>query len=287
MLEFLQSLAKGVLATLIVLILAFPVRRFHARRLKVKRERDNKRKAHFKELSAEARQIMSEAPNLSEWCGEIVVRKPGYVIHGPDLAGIAFPRFSTEFAAHFSQEAGEWARYDARVVKHNNDYGELCLTVKHEFESRGIRMISKSDLPSVGPCIYDSIFDPLFSWWGQRAQKKPDSWLNFKEFETRPDREAYELFVPTWYSSPIAYARTNSERQKCKDAIRSVAENREYEKKATEIMNSAERLLGEIQTFKKRLADRLDDVDRYWPGTKSYKFKEMVKSCPKCKEIFG
>lgn len=78
------------------------------------------------------------------------------------------------------------------------------------------------------------------------------------------------------------------------------AHNEKYATQILEIKNAKEKeplvnefeLRGTIITKNLRRASeeidaKIDLVEKYWPGTRHYKFKKKQNSCLKCKEIFG
>lgn len=241
-------------------------------------------KKHFEELNGEVRSTISEA-KISEMYGLIVTYAGGIPQYHPDFVGIELPKLPDSFEAHFPKETKMYGNYIGRILRNNEGYKELRQKIKTDFESEGIPVVNINPPPKTSPAIYDTIFWPLFSWWKDRSQGKNKPWPNFEQIETTADFGPNHLVVAGWGSGAIAYAKTNSDRRKCKHAIGKVAENKEYESEATKTIKMANERVKEIRTFKEQLMDTLDDIEKFWPGTKKSKFKK-AKNCPKCKEIF-
>lgn len=281
---YIVPIGASVAGGLILLILLFPVRHFINQRSEKKREQDRKLRIHFKELAEEAKSILSEA-NVSEMYGLIVTYAGSIPQYHPDCVGIELPKLPDSFQAHFPKETEMYGNYISRILRNNKVYKELRQKIKTDFESEGIPLVNTSPPPKISPVIYDTVFWPLFSCWKDRSQGKAKALPNFEQIETTADFGPNHLVVAGWGSGAIAYAETDNDRQKCKHAIGKVAENKEYESEAAKTIEMANERVKEIRTFKEQLMDTLDDIEKFWPGTKKYKFKK-AKNCPKCKEIF-
>jgi hypothetical protein len=285
----LQQIIIGILASIvggaILYILAFPVRRSVAASQERKKERDKKLKIHFEEINKEARSEVSEVSNVVEMYGAIVVRKGAVPLYHPDFVAIELPKFSKSFAGHFPRANNKWMELIGGILKHNESYSQLVQNIRNSFESEGIPVVDINNPPKVSPYIYDNIYAPLFSWWEDRHHGKAKPWPNFEHIETKPDFGPNHLLVAGWGSSAIAYAETDSDKERCKRAISRVAEDKDYENRAATSIKLANQRVQEIWTFKAELIDTLDDIDKFWPGTRNCRFKEE-KNCSRCKELF-
>ena len=285
----LQQVIIGILASIvggaILYILAFPVRRSVIAVQERKKERDKKLKIHFEEINKEARSEMSEVSKVVEMYGAIVVRKGTVPLYHPDFVAIELPKFSESFAAHFPRANNKWMECIGGILKHNESYRQLVQNIRNNFESEGIPVVDINHSPNASPYIYDNIFAPLFSWWEDRHHGKAKPWPNFSHIETKTDFGPNHLLVAGWGSSAIAYAETDSDKERCKRAISRVAEDKDYENRAATSIKSANQRVQEIRAFKAELIDTLDDIDKFWPGTRNCRFKEE-KNCWRCKELF-
>ncbi|GAH63832.1 unnamed protein product, partial [marine sediment metagenome] len=93
------------------------------------------------------------------------------------------------------------------------------------------------------------------------------------------------LYPEGWGASTVARVREKSDKERCERILHEVAENEELEGEAAKLINDANELVEQATDFRRKLSDKLDDTDKLWPGTRTYKFKE-VKNCPRCKELF-
>ncbi len=251
-----------------------------------KKEKDNKLKVHFKELKDEARAILSEA-KISEMYGLVVTYAGGIPQYHPDFVGIELPKVPDSFEAHFPKETEMYGNYISRILRNNKGYKELRQKIKTDFESKGIPVVNINPPPKTSPVIYDTIFWPLFNWWKDRSQGKAKPWPNFEQIETTADFGPNHLVVAGWGSGAIAYAETHTDKQRCKNIITKIAKNGEYENEAVKTIQLASEVLKEFRTFKRQLINTLDDIEKLWPGTQSYKFKREKKKCTRCKQIFS
>ena len=77
---------------------------------------------------------------------------------------------------------------------------------------------------------------------------------------------------------------------KCEDfrqiKIAETAGNMENQTVVAKILGQADELTGGGKEFANQLATELNDMDNFWPGKKTNRFKKLKKTCPKCKELF-
>lgn len=265
----------GIIALLIRLI-----RKLTVPSPEKKKEQDKKLRIHFEDLKGESRKITTD---LSEVYGEVVGSSR---LHWHHLKEDELRELSDAFIAHFSKEATEWAKCISAINAHNGNRRAFCVKVKEVFESKGIDVGAyRSVKPS--PYIYDAIFDPLFSWWEDRSQKKANPSPDFQRIQTTLPGRPDELYAYGWDSASIAYAKNDDDKKKCIEAIHELAKNKVYEREAANLLTSADALIDAVKALAQKLNEKIYNVDKFWPGTKSYKFKKLVKKCPKCKEIFG
>ncbi len=282
-----DALIIGVIIAIVIALLRNLLRRLWQAIFSTpekKKEKDNKLKVHFKELKDEAKSIMSEA-NLIEMYGAVVASKGSVPLYHPDFVGIELPKFPENFTAHFPEIAKKWIECIGRILEHSKSYKQLVQNIRNSFKSEGIPIVDINHPPNVSPYIYDNIFPPLFNWWKDCGQSKANPWPNFEQIETKRDFGPNHLVVAGWNSQAIAYAETDSDKRRCKEAIGRVAKNKEYENEAAKTIELANERMKDVRTFKGQLTDTLDDIEKFWPGTKKYKFKEE-KNCSRCKELF-
>lgn len=249
-----------------------------------KEVRDKKLRLHFNEIYTETRTALSEA-NISEMYGLVVVYAGGIPLYHPDFVRIELPKLLDSFEVHFPKETKMYGDYISRILRNNEGYKGLWQKIKTDFESEGIPIVNINLPPTTSPVIYDTVIWPLFSWWKERSQGKESPLPNFSQIETTAAFGPNQLVVAGWRSGAIAYAKTDSDRQKCEYAIGKVAENKKYEQEATIMIETANKQVKDIMTFKRQLIDSLEDIERYWPGTSKHKFKEE-NNCARCKELF-
>lgn len=287
--EFGQQVTIGILATIIggiiLYILALPIRRFIVGLHEKNRERNSKLNTHFAEIKEEAKSDLSEVSNVVEMYGVVVVRKGSVPLYHPNSIVIELPKFSDSFAAHFPEFADKWIECVRKILDHDKSYRQLVHNIRSGFESRGFPVVDVNHPPSVPPYIYENIYPPLFNWWKDRHQGKSRPWPDFGHIETKPDFGPNALLAAGWGSSAIAYAETEEDRERCKHAIRRLAQNKGYEKEAALMIELANQLVHEVREFKSEVVAALDDIEKYWPGTTNYRFKES-KNCPRCKDLF-
>ncbi|MFC1983695.1 hypothetical protein ACFLVO_01595 [Chloroflexota bacterium] len=279
-----MAIIGTVMGGLILWILLFPVRHFVNQQSEKRREQDRKLRIHFDDLKKEARAIMSEA-QISEMYGLIVTYAGGTPQYHPEFVGIELPKLPNSFEAHFSKETEMYRNCISRILRTNEGYKELRQKIKTDFESEGIPVVNINPPPKTPPAIYDTIFWPLFSWWSERSQGKPNPHPNFEQIETIDDFGSNHLVVSGWRSGAIAYAIGMTDQQRCKEVITGIAKNGEYESEAAKTIEMANGRVKEIRILKEQLMATLDDIGKFWPGTKKYKFKK-VKNCATCKKIF-
>lgn len=285
-----QQIVIAVIAGAILYILAFSIRRFVTRSQEQEKKRDEKLRIHFEDLKKELPEII---PQFAEICGKImIIYEPwhkgleGFSARFQNIGADTLTQPTESFIAHFPKERTQWDKYRLEINTHNKRYEDFCLRIKNAFESQGID-VRPNDRIYPSPYIYDTIFHPLFKWWQERRQGKANPLPNFKQIETDiPSHGPSNLFAAGWGAEAIAYAETDTDKKSCQHVIDEVAQTVGYESKAANILGSADKLIKEITAFKRQLTAKLDDVNRFWPGTKEYKFKK-VKDCPKCRQIFG
>lgn len=284
----LQTIIIGLIVAAFVGIISLVIRlirRFTITSARKKATEEDRLKMHFQEINEEIRSDLSEA-NISEMYGLIVTYAGGVPQYHPDFVGIELPKLPDSFEVHFPKEKETYGNYIRKILKNNQDYKELRNKIKTDFESEGIPLVNINTPPTTSPVIYDSILWPLFNWWEDRSQGKVNPQPNFEQIETSPDFGHNHLLVVGWGSGAIAYAETEADKQRCKNIIGNIAENREYENKAATIIQSANNILEDFRTYKAALISTLDSTKKFWPGTKTYVFKKETKKCARCKEIF-
>lgn len=277
------AITATVIAGLVIWILLFPVRHFVTRRLENKRKQGEKLKIHFEELKREAQEIVRIISRVTENYGKMVSHSQAIY---SEITSVVFPQLSDRFMAHFPEETTELAEYERRIKAHNRDYEGFRLKIMSVFTSQ--RIFVASSKCQITPCIYESIFEPLFNYWKDVSADRPpfpDFSKIEQTYQTYISGDYIELYPKGWRSSVAARVQTESDRVEYSHALREVAENKEFKREAATLATSATQLDEQITTFRVQLLDKLGDVDRLWPGTKKYTFRKE-KNCPRCKDIF-
>ena len=255
-----------------------------------KRRQDEKLQEHFRDIKEEALAIITPCSSLSEWYGAVLLNQTpetlvsiSYYVRefGAALLPVPLP----SFVAHFPKEAALLAKYRGMIEEHNKKHVNFVSKLKEYFESRKIPVVNENPISPL--CIYSATWRPLFKWWESRCYQRDYIWPNFDEIETKTDTGPNNLFAEGWGSQAIAYAETNYGKKKCKHAIHDVAYNEEYQMYASWLIRLADSLVREVHEFAQQLSNMLDSTEKFWPGTKIYRFTKEKKKCPKCKEIFG
>jgi len=256
-----------------------------------KKEQDRKLRIHFEEIKQEATQIVDSCIHLTDYYGMILMNRIGLTIDWSDYIskfGLGLlPELSTIFTAHFAKDTAEIARLRMNIEKHNKRRVELDYRVKSDFGSQNIPLLNINNSSNRPFYVYDTIFRPLFLWWQACNREETNPRPNFNKIGTKADGEPNNLYVEGWGSQAIAYAKTDYGKNKCKHAIHDIAHNEEYQMYASWLIRLSDSLVREVHEFAQQLSNILDSVERFWPGTKSYRFTKEKKKCPECKEIFS
>ena len=245
-------------------------------------EQDKRLRIHFEEMEKTSPTIF---PNIIVDYGKI-----------SPLADI--PKLPDEFIAHFPDEATKWGKYYQEIKTHNEKHAKFTLKIKQAFEAHGLE-VRPSNGPYQSPYIYEMVLQPLFWWWSDHLKHVEHPMVDFTRIEvdfSRPGIFDMALFIakniqPNLYvfgcpNYAVARAETEADSDKCKAALRGVANNAEYEHEADNLIESATRLEKSVLDLRGKLASEILSVGRYWPGTKTYTF-QSVEWCPVCKDIFG
>lgn len=275
-----QQVIIGLIVVIITYIFSFPVRKLIIRSLERKKKHDDRLKVHFQELKKEAQEIIRTITRVSVRYGEIVSR---FQVTYSDFSAVVLPQLSDTFTVHFPKEARDSMEYKQKIEDHNQNYERFCAKISKSIESQEIPVVNIKS--PVTPCIYDSIFAPLFQRWQELAiGRRP--WPDFSAIQQVDVEGDYiHLYPEAWGASTIACVRGKNDKERCERIIRGVAENKEFEEEAAKLISDANELVEQVRSLLRRLIYKLDDTDKFWPGTKRYRFKE-VKSCPRCKELF-
>jgi len=275
-----QQIIIAVIAGIILYLLAFPVRRFVFGYQDRKKKHNNRLKVHFQELKNEAQEIIRIISRVTENYGEIVSHS--HAIYS-EITAVVLPQPSDTFMAHFPEEAEDCRKYEQKIRKHNQDYERFRLKISNSIESQEIPVVNINS--PVTPCVYDSIFAPLFQRWKELAtDRRP--WPDFSKIQQVDVEGGYiHLYPEAWSASTIARVRGKNDKERCERIFHEVAENKKFEEEAAKLISDANELVEQARGFRRKLSDKLDDTEKLWPGTRKYKFKE-VKNCPRCKELF-
>jgi hypothetical protein len=171
------------------------------------------------------------------------------------------------------------------ISKHNGNYKDFCQKIKTAFESNESKRIPVEKYPRKDfCCIYEDAFDALFNMWGELARNKPPS-PNFQKIDSAQTDGGYFLREQNW-ASMVAFAKTEDDKKKCKLVLAEMADDIGNQGEAAKILDSANKLVEKAREFANQLDTKLDEINKYWPGTQTNKFKRLKKTCPKCKELF-
>jgi len=274
--------AVGIIIAAITAIGVFVGPWLASRRQRKIAEQDRKLKIHFEELKREAQEIIRIISRVSEDYGEIVSHSEATY---SEITSVVLPQPSDNFMAHFPEEMTKLGEYSRRIEAYNRDYEAFRAKIIDALNSEETLVLDWK-IAITAPCISESVVDPLISYWTEFTPNGR-TWPDFRFMEESPYADGQiDLCPKGWAASAAARVRTESDKVKYCRALREVAANEEFKREATTLRSAARQLLNEIRTFPTRLLDKLDNVDRLWPGTKKYTFRKEKKNCPRCKEIF-
>jgi len=200
-----------------------------------------------------------------------------------DFKEVQAPQISASLEAHFPGRSEQWTGLMQKVSEHNTNYKAFCQKIKTAFESKGIPVV-QNDRRKSFTFIYEDVFNPLFNMWKELAQGR-HPWPDFQKIDTVSVEGSHFLHPSGWEASVVAFAKTEDDSEKCKLALARIAGDGENQKEADEIFGSASELMKEAREFADQLASELNDIDKFWPGKKTNKFKRLNKTCPTCKEL--
>ena len=242
------------------------------------RKRDGRLRTHFEDMQKISSNII---PTLIINWGRIYLNSS----NPADEINENTPReLPNDFIAHFQQEAKAWNTYCLRITAHNKKYAEFELKMKGFFVSSGLKVIPDNQPQCTSPCIYEAVFHLLFIWWRDRFNHRVPN-IDFTRVDTDiPMVGTSRFFIAGWPATAIFYADNESDRDKCKDVIARLAHDADFEKEAASLIKLATELIKSVADLRSQLIKRIDNIDKYWPGTRDYKFKKL-KQCQTCKKI--
>lgn len=246
-------------------------------------QQDKKLRAHFEELKGEAGLVISSASNLAPmaYSWEIVVSQGAY---GGNVSDISEAQMSRSFEVHFSEQAKRLSTLKQEIYEHNTNCEKLRQKIKIAFESQGIPVVqnNRGEHPI---CIFEAALDALFTRWKELARgNRP--WPDFQNISSNPVEGGYLLHPREWGSSAVAFAKTEDGQKKCRLELVETAESVENQREVAAIVHYGDQLLGNGKEFAGQLAAHIDDIDKFWPGKKSNRFRRLKKACPRCRELF-
>lgn len=256
-----------------------------SRRQRKNMEQDRRLRVHFEELKRGAELIVSSASNLARMARDssIVVAVGSQAVTTSDIDEV---RVSRDFGAHFPEQAQEFSRLKRKIREHNVNCEDLRREMRVAFESEGIP-IEQNDQGKLPIFILETSLDALFERWISLAQNKcpvPD----FKEIGFSPVPGGYKIFTGGWGGSAtvFVFGKTEDELEEYKLALYEILANRENQRKAAEILDSANELIGKAKEFADQLASELNDISEFWKGKKGKQFEKLKKTCLRCRELF-
>jgi len=243
------------------------------------REEKDKLKVHFKDLKDEGQsKVSTMISSQYEW-----QRKINVFDSSPSPTGIELSDLSNSFAVHFPEEAKDYSEYKQKIIEHNKKYEQFRLAIKEYFASKGIPTASASAHSTTS--VYDITFIALFSWQEDLVKNDPHPQPDFTHIDTKQDATGHYLYASGLGASPVAYAKTDSDKDKLERALLEVAQNKKYRGETAKMLDSHKSLSQELQSYRSHLDKKLEDIEKYWPGLKGQEFRK-VKACPRYKEIF-
>ena len=102
----------------------------------------------------------------------------------------------------------------------------------------------------------------------------------------RADGEPGNLYVDGWDGEAAAYAGTDQGKKTCIAVLGKLAGSKKCRKEAGRLTASSNNIIRAAKRLGAQITEKTDNVEKYWPGTRSYKFSKNKEKCPKCKEIF-
>ncbi len=254
-----------------------------SRRQRKKTEQDRKLRAHFDELKGEAELVISSASNLAPMARHfsIVVAIGSQAVTTSD---IEVAKVSASFEAHFPEQAKGLGTLKQKADEHNTNCENFRQKIKIAFESQGIPVV-QNDQGNHSICIFEAALDALFARWRSLAQNTDPS-PDFQNIRSNPVEGGYLLHPSGWGSSMVAFSKTEDERDKCELALAEIADNVENQQEVSEIVNKGSKLIAEGKEFANQLASEINDIGEFWRGRRGKDFKELKKTCPRCRELF-
>ena len=253
-----------------------------------KRERDDQKlHTHFMEIKPEAISIIDILNRLTNYYGWLLTTQNWLSGNKSLKYGSGIIQIPTQsFSSHFPIEALKLEKYRKHVEDHNEKRYNLDIEIKRDFESQKIAILNVNDTSKRPFYVYDNIYQPLFQWWYDRNKQKPNIWINFNKIGIKAGESPDNLYVEGWGAHAIAYAKTDNGKKRCKNAIRKVANSTKYKQDVSYLTISSDIILISIGSLANNISDKISDVESFWPGTKSYKFKKK-RSCQRCKEVLN
>jgi hypothetical protein len=200
-----------------------------------------------------------------------------------DLKEVEAPPISASLEAHFPRPSEEWRGLMQKISEHNRNYKAFCQKIKADFESKGIPVV-QNDRRKSFTFIYEDVFNPLFNMWKELAQGR-HPWPDFQKIDTVSVEGSHFLHPSGWEASVVAFAKTEDDSEKCKLALAEIADDIGNQGEAAKILDSANKVVEKAREFANQFAAKLDEIDRYWLGKKTNKFKRLKKTCQTCKEL--
>lgn len=200
-----------------------------------------------------------------------------------DFKEVEAPPISASLQAHFPGSSEEWTGLMQEISEHNTNYKAFCEKIKADFESKGIPVVQNDRCKSF-TFIYEDVFNPLFNMWKELARGR-HPWPDFQKIDTVPVEGSHFLHPSGWEASVLAFAKTEDDIKKCKLVLNEIADDIGNQGEAAKILDSANKLVEKAREFANQFAVKLDEIDKYWPGKKTNKFKRLKKTCQTCKEL--
>lgn len=243
-------------------------------------EQNRKLRAHFQELRREAELVMSSASNLAPMAPDlsIVVAVGSQAVTTSDIEQA---KVSASFEAHFPERAERFGTLKQEAGEHNTNCENFRRKIVADFREKGIPVEEYS--PRDFCCMYEQAIDALLNIWRELAKNKP-RWPDFQQIYSVQADSGCFLRAQNW-ASALAFAKTEDDVRKCKLVLNEIADDIGNQAEAAKVLDSVNKLVKKGREFANEFSAKLDEIDKYWPGKKTDRFKRLKKTCQTCKEL--
>ncbi|MFC1861496.1 hypothetical protein ACFLYL_04425, partial [Chloroflexota bacterium] len=180
------------------------------------------------------------------------------------------------------EEAKLWDMTRHQIEVHNKKCDNFQSRVIRSFNSLGLEIKPYDGVIYQSPYVDDNVFHPLFISWKDKLNSSKSPQIDLTQIDVNTlTYGPYDLRVYGWGES-IARVENEKDKRKVKSAITAIAN--EYEQEGIQLITEAFTLVNETRTLKKELMEKIESVDKFWPGKKDYTFRRM-EQCPTCRNL--